>query len=202
MNDDVDVRAAIAPKSDQLNADDLIGATKDITITAVKRGSAEQPIVIHYDGEDGRPYKPCKTMTRVMVGCWGDSPGDWVGKTLRLYNDPEVTFGRAKVGGIRISHASHIDAAMVFNLTTTRSKRANYRVEPLEIQWYSADDFAANFPAWEKAIKAGNTTAEKVIAKVAQKGRLTDEQQQQIRAAEQPEQPGEPQQPADSGGGF
>jgi hypothetical protein len=62
----------IIPKSDQLNADDLITGTITVKITAVK-GSNEpqQPVSIHYEGDNGKPYKPCKSMRRILVSAWG-----------------------------------------------------------------------------------------------------------------------------------
>ena len=72
-NDVTNLRDTILAKSDQLNADDIIGTGITITVTAVKRGdSAEQPVVIHYQGDNGRPYKPCKTMRRVLIAGWGE----------------------------------------------------------------------------------------------------------------------------------
>lgn len=62
----------IIPKSDQLNADDLITGSLTVKVTAVK-GSSEpqQPVSIHYEGDNGKPYKPCKSMRRVLVSAWG-----------------------------------------------------------------------------------------------------------------------------------
>jgi len=55
----IDLRPTLAAKSDQLNADDLIGRPLTVTVTkVVATGDAEQPISIHYDGDDGKPYKP------------------------------------------------------------------------------------------------------------------------------------------------
>jgi len=49
-----DMAATIIPKSDELNADDLISGTMDITITGVTiRAGQEQPISIHYEGDKG-----------------------------------------------------------------------------------------------------------------------------------------------------
>jgi hypothetical protein len=69
----VDMSQFIAAKSDQLNADDLMDAPRTITITKVTAApdAAEQPVSIHYEGGEGRPWKPCKTMRRIMVGVWG-----------------------------------------------------------------------------------------------------------------------------------
>jgi hypothetical protein len=131
---DVDIRASIQARSDQLNADDLIGLPRTIRVTAVTAHSAEQPVAVHYEGGDGKPYLPCKSMRRVLVAAWGDRGADWVGRSMTVYNDPEVIFGGVKVGGIRISHLSHIEQPLSVLLTTTRSKRKPYSVKPLKAE--------------------------------------------------------------------
>lgn len=124
-----------APKTDQLNADSLIGGPITVTITGVhaNEGSAEQPISINYSGDEGKPYKPCKSMRRVMVHVWGADAKNYVGRSMTLYCDPEVQFGGLKVGGLRISHMSHIDKPQVMALTATKAKRKPFTVQPLII---------------------------------------------------------------------
>lgn len=131
----LDMSAFIAPKSDQINADDLIGGPRTITITGVSanEGSPEQPINIRFDGDDGKPFRPCKSMRRVMVNIWGPKASDYVGRSMRLYRDPKVQFGGMQVGGIRISHMSHIDEAKTMALTASKAKRAPFKVEPLRM---------------------------------------------------------------------
>ncbi|MBS0328262.1 MAG: hypothetical protein JSR30_00285 [Proteobacteria bacterium] len=121
----------IIPKSDQLNSDDLITGPITIKITAVNSGTKEQPVSIRYEGDEGRPYKPSKSMRRVLVMLWTDDGTKYIGKKLRLYRDPRVKFGGAEVGGIRISHASDIGEAQTFSLTETRGRRVPFTVEPL-----------------------------------------------------------------------
>lgn len=131
----IDVSKTIAPKSDQMNADDLIAGPQTITITAVKSIGGDkdaQPIAIHYQGDDGKPYKPCKSMRRVLVHAWGSEGADYVGRQLTLFNDPSVTFGGAAVGGIRISHMSHIDREQIISLTVSRANRRPYKIQKLE----------------------------------------------------------------------
>ena len=123
----------IIPKSDQLNADDLIGGPRTITITGVKAGTPEQPVTINFQGDDGHPYKPGKSMRRVLVAMWGAEASAYVGRSLTLYRDPDVKFGGMETGGIRISHATHIDAPFRIALTVTRGKRAPFTVQPLKI---------------------------------------------------------------------
>lgn len=127
-----DLAKTIAPKSDQLNADDLIAGPRTITITGVRgNDDPDQPISINFEGDGGKPYKPCKSMRRVMVHCWGADGKTYAGRRATLYCDQGVQFGGIKVGGIRISHLSHIDREMIMALTVTRAKRAPYKVLPL-----------------------------------------------------------------------
>lgn len=126
------LRDTITPKSDQLNSDDLLAGPVVVKILGVKRGdTTEQPISLAIDG-DRQPYKPCKSMRRVMIAAWGDDGREWIGRSMKLYCDPTVKFGGVKVGGIRISHMSGIDTKLSVMLTTTRSKRSEYTVEPLQ----------------------------------------------------------------------
>lgn len=127
----MNLASTIAPKSNQLNADDLLAGPRTIKITAVEAGSAEQPVAIRFDGDNGRPYLPGKSMRRVLVSIWGSEGAAYVGRRLTLYNDTEITFGPDKTGGIRISHASDISEPVELPLTVKRGKRKAFRVEPL-----------------------------------------------------------------------
>lgn len=127
-----DLSATIAPKSDQLNADDMIAGPMTIRITKVTEGaSKEQPIKIFFENDDGKPYLPCKSMRRLLVQIWGKNGADYVGREMTLYRDPTVKFGGEAVGGIRISHMSNIDKPVTLALTVTRASRKPYTVEPL-----------------------------------------------------------------------
>ncbi len=127
-----DLSKTIAPKSDQLNADDLIAGPRTIKITKVTGSdNDDQPIWIHFEGDNGRPYKPGLSMRRVLVQVWGEEGDAYVGRSMTLYCDREVKFGGIKVGGIRISHMSHIDRNAALMLTATRGRKNEYVVKPL-----------------------------------------------------------------------
>lgn len=127
----MDMTPSLAPKSNQLNSDDLITGPRTITITSVVAGNAEQPVAVHFDGDQGKPWYPAKSMRRVLVAAWGADASQYVGRSLTLFRDPEVSYGGIKVGGIRISHLSHLDNPLSIALTVTRQKRAPYKVLPL-----------------------------------------------------------------------
>jgi len=126
-----DMAQVIVPRSDQINSDDLLGRTMTITITDVKiRGGQEQPISIEFEGSE-KVFRPCKSMCRVMAQAWGLDSKQYIGRSMTLYCDPTVKFGPLAVGGIRISHMSHIDGPMVMALTATKGVKKSYKVQPL-----------------------------------------------------------------------
>jgi hypothetical protein len=127
-----DLRATIIPKSDQLNADQLVTGPMDITVTDVRIGSADQPVIVHYEGDGGRPFKPCKTMRRVLIMAWGENGRNWIGRSMRLYHAPEVKFGGAAVGGIRISHMTDIPRDINVSLSEAKGKKAMHTIRPMQ----------------------------------------------------------------------
>ncbi len=127
----MNISETTAPKSDQQNYDDYIAGPKTVTISEVKRGSAEQPVELHLVEYPGRPYRPGKSMRRVLLHCWGDDASKYVGRKMTLFGDPTVQWGGQAVGGIRIAALSHIEKPQSINLTVTRGKRAPFVVEPL-----------------------------------------------------------------------
>jgi hypothetical protein len=129
MTDEQWIAKTIVPKSDQLNADDLITGPITVTIEDVCRGDDDQPVSISIT--DHQPYKPCKTMRRMLICMWGDRAADWIGRRLTLFADPNVKWGGVAVGGIRISDMSNIDQPHTVMLTVTRGKRQAFTVQPL-----------------------------------------------------------------------
>jgi len=127
----MDLTPTIQANSQQINADDLTGAPRTVTITNVEAGSTEQPVFIHVAEFPGRTFRPGKSMRRVLVYAWGPEASNYIGRRLTLFNDPTIRFGKDVTGGVRISHMSHIDKPLTIPLTVTRGKRAPYTVQPL-----------------------------------------------------------------------
>lgn len=152
-----DMSAVIVPKSDQISADDFIPGPKTYTIEGVDiRPGTEQPVQIKLAGED-RVWRPCKSMSRVLVAAWGPDAGTYVGRSLTLYRDPKVKWGGIEVGGIRVSHMTHIERDMLLQLTATKGKRAPHIVKPLAAPGQS-DNGRAKAETW------ANDTAAKMEA--------------------------------------
>jgi hypothetical protein len=97
----------------------------------VKTGAAEQKYDIELTEGEGRAWRPPLTMLRVLLTAWGDEAAAWAGRRVTLYKDPTVRYGKDAIGGIRISHLSHIDKPLTVSITLTRGKRAPFTVQPL-----------------------------------------------------------------------
>lgn len=147
-----DITATLAPKSDQLDAVDLMGQPPQVfTITKVDvkdNPNAEQPVSVHL-AEFPRVWRPGLSMRRVLGYCWGNKASAWVGHLVELYCDETVTFGNDVTGGTRISRLSHIDGTKKIPLLVKRGKSATFVVEPLtesdiklhvlRTEWHTAD---------------------------------------------------------------
>lgn len=181
MSDVSSLRDTIVPKSDRVNADDFMAGPMTVKVTGVTRGDADTPVCVGLEGM--KPWYPCKSMRRVLISAWGDDGRQWAGRQCTLYTDPEVKFGGVKVGGIRVSHMSHIQADMALALTATRGKRQPFIVKPIPM--YPAAKFDAALPVMMERIAAGKMTAEQVIAQCEQTGLLTDEQKKRITQPQQ-----------------
>jgi hypothetical protein len=163
----MDLSKTIIPKSDQLNADDLIAGARTIKIRDLKAGADEQqPVSIYFYGDDNKPFKPCKSVRRVLVQLWGADASKFIGRRLTLYRDTSVKYAGVEVGGIRVSHASHIEQPKTVLVTMAKSSRRPFTIEVLAPVLLSDIDGA------KKALQAKKTTLEAIVAKYD----LTDEQ--------------------------
>lgn len=127
----IDISKTIIPKADQLNAEDFISGPLTLTITDVAiRESGEQPVLIKFAG-GFRPWKPCKTMRRVLVFAWGPDASQYIGRSLQLYREPSVRWAGEPVGGIRIGAMSHILKRIEIALAESNKSRRKHIVEVL-----------------------------------------------------------------------
>ena len=160
-----DVTQATQARSDQTNADDLIAGPLTVTITGEDfDASREQPLWLYLDNDQERPWKPCKTVIRLLVCLYGKESTDYIGKRLTIYRDSEVTYGGSKLGGIRISHASGIAETRRYMLAKTRGKKQEHVIQPLTDEvakpaaktwsdWFTTADITADqLKAWLDAV--------------------------------------------------
>ena len=127
----MDISDSLAANSAQQNYDEYLAGPKTVTVEKVTQGSAEQPVDVHLVEFPGKPFKPAKSVRRVLAAAWGTDASIWAGRRMTIYGDPEVRYAGKSVGGLRVSHVSHIDKPITVALTVTRGKRAPFTVQPL-----------------------------------------------------------------------
>lgn len=130
-----DISHTLIAKSDQLNAVDVIGAEKVLTITSVDvKQSGDQPVIIHYEGENGRPWKPCLTVRRILSELWTRQSDNWVGQSVSVHRDPTVKWAGEPHGGIRPHAATGLDSTVVIKLKEERGgKPKAFEIKPLRM---------------------------------------------------------------------
>ncbi len=127
-----DFASTLKARSDQLNADDLVGGPITVQIVGSREGTdIQQPVVLRLSGGH-QPWKPCLTMRRLLAIATGStSTAAVVGRWVTLYRDPEVTFGKNKEGGVRMSHLSGLDRTVTARLAVSKGKKGTFSVAPL-----------------------------------------------------------------------
>lgn len=160
------------PRSDQINSDDFIGSARTYTIANVRVGSAEQKYDIELAEIKGKAWRPPLTMLRLLMHAWGDESDDWIGRRVTLYRDESVRFGSDAVGGIRISHMSHLpgDKPLTVKLTKTRGKKQNHTVQPLldEPVNPNADQIAKLRAEWKTASEERRQEISALVAELSE----------------------------------
>ena len=127
----MDISDTLIPNSDQLDAEDLLASGPRIfTIERVSKGNPEQPINVSLK-EFPRPWRPGRNMRRVLAHFYGRDTDKWVGQQVELYCDPDVMFGKERVGGTRISRLSGIDGPASAPIIVGRGNRGKWPVKPL-----------------------------------------------------------------------
>ncbi len=127
---DLDMTDSLAPKSDQLDAVDLVGGPRTFTIENVSAHNAEQPFNFHLAGFP-RVWRPGLSMRRVIAKAWGSKASAYIGQSVTLFCDPTVQFGNEAVGGTRISHMTGIDKPLKVPLLIKKGRSAVFTVQPL-----------------------------------------------------------------------
>tara|TARA_R110000737_G_scaffold338808_1_gene360186 strand:- start:410 stop:1021 length:612 start_codon:yes stop_codon:yes gene_type:complete len=184
----LDVSSTILSKSDQLNASDLIGNEMILTVSGVHLvSSPDQPMIINYIDDDGRPYKPCKSMRRVLVGLWGKDASQWIGRSVGVYNEPSVKWAGKEEGGVRIKSMSHIDKNKSVTTSESKHKKTTYLISVLQVEQkqrevWPDDKFNAVFEKMKLSIETGKADAPKIIAHLQKTADVTDAQKARLEA--------------------
>jgi hypothetical protein len=93
-----------------------------------------------------------------------------------LFCEHTVKWGGTAVGGVRISHLSHIQKRLILSLSETRGKKKQHTINILQENYYPDEVFNNNFDAMAASIASGKYTVAQIITKCSAKGTLTDGQ--------------------------
>lgn len=129
----MDITDSLAPTSDQLDAIELAASgPRTFVIESVSKGSNEQPVNVALV-DFPRVWRPSKGMRRVLAAGWGVDASKWAGRSVTLFYEPEVMFGREKTGGTRISHMTDLpgNKPLSVPLLVSRGKSQMFTVQPL-----------------------------------------------------------------------
>jgi hypothetical protein len=110
-------------------------------------------------------------MRRVLVQLWGSDGSKFIGKRITLFRDETVKWAGVEVGGIRISHASHITSETRVLVTISKNKRVPMTIEVLPLVELKDLDGA------KKAIADKKTNLEAIIKQYD----LTQEQLKELQ---------------------
>ena len=78
----MDISDSLAANSAQQNYDEYLAGPKTVTVEKVTRGSSEQPVDVHLVEFPGKPFKPAKSVRRVLAAAWGTDASAWAGRQI------------------------------------------------------------------------------------------------------------------------
>ena len=81
----------IRSKAQKVRKEDLRG----------KDGRSNIRFVVYFEGLD-KPLVLNKTNKEVLVSALGKVPANWIGASIGIYVDPNVTYGGVRTGGLRL----------------------------------------------------------------------------------------------------
>jgi len=166
----VDMSKHIVRKTDQMNAEDLLGGPRTITIRDIKETSSnEQPISLYFEGDNNKPYKPNLSMRKILLACWGRDGRAYIGRSMTLFNDPTVKWAGQAVGGLRISHLSHIDRQKTVPITVTRGVKKPFKVAVLDIQSNNGPQYEDELKELEAAANRGTDVLRTTLERIKDK---------------------------------
>lgn len=178
-----DIRAAIQPRSDQLNYESFLSGPAVLTIERTEdyRDEKGQPrVAIHMVEQPGKPFKANATNLRLLAIAWGDDDTDWPGRRVQLTADPTIVYGGKAVGGIVVTAVSHLPQRFTAKLSVTRGKKREFPVEILPTEQPppipAFDTLADAHAYYRERQQAGATPAELAAIQAAAPTAPTNEE--------------------------
>lgn len=170
----IDVSATIVAKSDQINAADIADPiTVEILDVRLKSGD-DQPVEIEITNY--KPWRPCKSMRRLLARMWGTDASRWIGQRITLYHEASVSWAGQPVGGIRVSAMSGIDGDQNIRLPAKRGKYETHSIARIDTPAEPTMTIA-------ELAEAHGLTVEQITAWHEAAGRKPDREYQPARVA-------------------
>ena len=92
--------------SDWMKKEDISAEGVDLEIARVSKElvgqEQEVKFALHFVESDYLPLLLNRTNVRILVDLFGIESDDWRGRKVRVYADPNVSFGGKRVGGVRV----------------------------------------------------------------------------------------------------
>jgi hypothetical protein len=128
---------------------------KVFTIAAVvkeefegEEGKREKPIV-YFSDDESKPMVLNSGNWLTIEELYGEDSDDWCGKRVELYNDPNVMFGKKRVGGIRVRAPQNGHA---------ETQPAIFATPDAALQYANSNGFAITKTELIEALKATGAT--------------------------------------------
>jgi hypothetical protein len=185
----IDLTPHTQADSDCIVAADLATGPKTILITNVTVISKDKKgIEIHYEGMGGKPYRPCKSMLRLLCELWETKNGEeFIGRGITLYREPNCLYQGQLTPGIRICAMSHILKSVTVLVTEKRGKANKYEIAPLTpwppVAAAPVDPLKATLEGIAKASEPALAEAAGKLDDAVSKAKLTPEQAKRIKTA-------------------
>lgn len=178
MSEQISARSFIQIKTDRLNYEHFLYGPRTFIIAkwGKRKEQGADKLCLVMDGEESTPFMPCQGMIKCLISedGWGDDLNSWIGKSITLFGDSSVKFGKQEIGGVRISHISGISKPYETKISERRGVRIDYEIK--QLPQYPVEDFDKNVDAWLSAINAGKLKISALVNKISAKGALTNEQ--------------------------
>jgi hypothetical protein len=65
-------------------------------------GKTEEKPIIYFTDDGSKPLILNRTNAEYLAESFGQDSEEWGGKVIELYIDPSVSFGKKRIGGIRV----------------------------------------------------------------------------------------------------
>ena len=81
---------------------EILNVTVAKNVTFEKGLKKDKVFLLHVKNRANKKLVINATNRKIMVNAWGSKAGNWIGKKVKLYVDPNVKFQGKKVKGIRL----------------------------------------------------------------------------------------------------